>query len=356
MTSHLSKVHDKKSNPSEMNLKCSECNKKIPSLAQLFSHHRKHTEKREMVQCPFGDCSFRTSVKKTYTAHICKKHRGHNIDNLKDEVRQCSQFACAEQPSVEPSMETDEIANSEVDHAESGWISTDKKLSATDLVERELLRLFVKMHVLLHVPKYAIDEIIAGINHVHMLSTELLTQHIKQVFTDNKLDLKVVNSVADCVMQEHPVYKMTNSELSGEPGIFSSAKLRSSAAKLHLPYVKPVEYAFGYNNLGKCCKFVYVPVLQSIQELLKRADILEKILHVHDFKNGVYKSFIDGTRYSQHASNDQFHLHITLYTDEWECDSVSLLFHYKFLGTMNSPHQACDPHILYTIQSNWMHD
>lgn len=65
MTAHLAKVHDNKSSGGNLNLRCSECKRKLPSLVELLSHHQKHTEKREMVQCPFTGCAFRTSIKKT---------------------------------------------------------------------------------------------------------------------------------------------------------------------------------------------------------------------------------------------------------------------------------------------------
>lgn len=60
---------------------------------------------------------------------------------------------------------------------------------------------------------------VAGINHVHTLSAELVTQQIKKVITDHKLDLSAVKSVADCAMSEHPVYKLTNSDTRDKRGI-----------------------------------------------------------------------------------------------------------------------------------------
>jgi hypothetical protein len=50
--------------------------------------------------------------------------------------------------------------------------------------------------------------------------------------TEYKLNLNAVKSVADCVMSEHPVYKLTNSDTRGKRGMFASAKLRTSAACL----------------------------------------------------------------------------------------------------------------------------
>jgi uncharacterized C2H2 Zn-finger protein len=224
MTAHIAKVHDKKSTVGGLCLICCECKSKMPSLVELFSHHRKHTEKREMIQCPFTGCAFRTSVKKTYTAHISKQHRGHGVDELKSDVRQQTVFE--NNQHLESAMDVDEVESSSViDDGSRGWVSAGPQLSASDVVEREMLRLFAKMHVLLHVPKYAIDEIFAGLNHVHTLSAELVTEQIKQVFTENKLDLHAVNSVADCVMSEHPVYKLTNSGSRGQHGIFFIFKI-----------------------------------------------------------------------------------------------------------------------------------
>lgn len=62
--------------------------------------------------------------------------------------------ACEDKQHLESDMETDDVGDSTVENDDaSGWVSASPQMCTSDMVERELLRLFIKMHVLLHVPQ-----------------------------------------------------------------------------------------------------------------------------------------------------------------------------------------------------------
>lgn len=135
----------------------------------------------------------------------------------------------------------------------------------------------------------------------------------------NKIDLQLIPKIVDCIINEQP-FQTTTSLTSKPVGSLSSTHLRDSFVKKMLPFVEPVAYDFGFNRSGKRCTFVYVPILRSIQELLKRPDILHKVMHVEPGRQGVYSSFRDGSTYKENRDDedDCLQLHITLYIDEWE--------------------------------------
>lgn len=276
---------------------------------------------KEVVGCPFDNCPFTSRIKKTYTAHMSRQHRDQGIEYLSKDVvvpgTDAGMSSTCESESEQQQLDTGTDVEDN-DESCSVWASGESDMDMYMVVERELCRLFLKMHVLLHVPQYAIDEIISGINHVHLLSTTILNEHIRKVFLECHIDTAVVDRVTECVTNEYPFHKLTHRQSKTDCGPFSTKKLRDSYVKSSLPYVKPVEYEFGYSECGKYCKFVYVPILHSIQEQLKQADILEKVMHITQSTDGMYRSFLDGYAYRKHSHRDSMHLHISLYTDEWE--------------------------------------
>ena len=202
-------------------------------------------------------------------------------------------------------------------HTSSTWSSGEPDVPDNVLVERELLRLFVKMNTLLHVPRYAVQEIILGINHVHELSRATLAESVKGVCIQHGIPETLSTALVDSIFKELPFFQLTD-PTSKPAGPLSSTKLRDSCAKNTLPYVAPVEYDFGYSTSGKHSKFVYVPILKSIQEQLKRPDVLQKVLNVPPCTEEGYRSYLDGSIFQQYRELESTHLHLTLYTDEWE--------------------------------------
>jgi len=344
LSSHLTRFHDVKNSTTFLQLKCVDCTATVSSLKDFFRHQRRHIDTNEFVGCPYAHCAFRSKVKTTYTAHISRQHKNEGVEYLSKDIAvgstDLSNHSTGRCQSEHDQVDVDTDVDDDVGEG-CTWTSGGNELNAYDLIERELSRLFLKMHVLLHVPQYAIDEIISGLSHVHLLSKQVLNAHIRQVFVECNLDEAVADRVTECVTNEYPFHKLTNHESKDNCGLLSTKKLRDTFVKTTLPYVKPVQYEFGYNGCGKYCNFVYVPILHSIQELLKRPDILEKLMHIPPSADGMYQSFLDGSLYSNHRQDDSLHLHISLYTDEWETVNP--------LGTSRKVHKVSAFYWIFTM-------
>jgi len=334
LKAHITKNHDSRIGSAGVTLKCTVCSDVTSSVPQMLKHLRGHTVVKELVRCPFQQCNFRSNVASTFSAHLSKKHRNAGLEDFQVELvagwpsKDCDQHT--ESPVDDNCVDDDDDGHAD---CTISWSSGESIVSHEELLESELARLFLKMHVLLHVPRYAVQEIISGVNHVHLLSKPLLKQKISEVFIHHGIGLHLVEEVTNCVLNEYPFWKCTHSSLC-------SIKLRESFFRNEFQYIEPVEYEFGVTETGKHCTFVYVPILNSIQALLKRPDILSKVMNITREAEGIYGSFVDGSAYRKHASNDGLHLHLTLYTDEWETVNP--------LGTSRKIHKCTAFYWLFT--------
>ena len=316
LTAHLSKCHNTP-RQRETKLQCMVCSEYVFNICHLLRHIRKHAVAKQVVSCPFNHCAFQSSVASSFSAHVSRNHRSASIDDLRGEIIvNGSADVSGAEFYVEDTADDATVDQPDTSTA-SSWTAGEPVLADDVLLERELLRLFVKMTTVLHVPRYAVQEIIAGLNHVHELSEGLLSESIKNVCIEHNIPETLSDTLAGVIVKELPFSKLT--EANSQPrGSLSSAKLRDSAAKRTLPYVDPVEYDFGYSKVGKHCKFVYVPILNAVQNQLKRPDILQKVLHATSCRDEGYHSFRDGSIFKDFRDLDSAHIHLTLYTDEWE--------------------------------------
>jgi len=303
----------------EATLICLVCSDRVIGISKFLQHLRKHAVSKEVVSCPFENCLFQSSVASSVSAHLSRKHRSAGISELRSDVVVYTGSLSSENVTELETDETGSDSNTLHDNgtANNSWCAGEPDLSPEALIERELLRLFLKMNVVLHVPRYAVQEIIAGIHHVNELSKDMVAQSVSRVLRENSINESLSQTITDCIFEQMPFVKLTDSS-STPAGALSSNKLRDSVAKTTLPYIAPVEYDFGYSGSGKRCTFVYVPILSSIQAQLKRPDILHKVLNPPKSLDTAYRSFLDGSNFKDYRSDASMHIHLTLYTDEWE--------------------------------------
>ena len=147
---------------------CSDC---VFNVGEFLRHVRKHAVAKELVLCPFKQCAFQSSVASSVSAHLSRKHRTAGIDDLRSEIiADCSAGGTGVELDVEDRVINDNTLDEDEANTASSWSAGEPDLPDSVLTEREFLRLFVKMNTLLHVPRYAVQEIISGLSHINKLS------------------------------------------------------------------------------------------------------------------------------------------------------------------------------------------
>lgn len=121
-------------------------------------------------------------------------------------------------------------------------------------------------------------------------------------------------------------------------GPLSTAYQRKQYYKENFNVVEPVEYIL---NAKEKRTFQYVPILKSLQQLLNRKDVLDKIVEKHrtqqDTVSGEcqYRSFEDGLHFKENCflSGEELRVSIGLYVDDFEVCNP--------LGTSRKKHKLC---------------
>ncbi len=114
------------------------------------------------------------------------------------------------------------------------------------------------------------------------------------------------------VKDSNPVSRMTK-----DGGPFSTISRRASYFQNEFPIVMPIEYNLDSQSVS------YVPVLQMLQKILNRADILNKIL-CNDRSVNEYNTYRDGSHYQENdfLNTETFRIVLGLCWWIWACQSL----------------------------------
>ncbi len=81
----------------------------------------------------------------------------------------------------------------------------------------------------------------------------------------------------------------------------------------------PIEIIMGHNDKGKPETMQYVPILQSLKNLLSHEDVLAQVFRGHKSPDNLLKDFCDGSLFASNQlfSQDRTALQVLLYVDEF---------------------------------------
>ena len=182
-----------------------------------------------------------------------------------------------------------------------------------------IAQILLKMKVKLNVSQRAIQEIVQDMNSIHDLAKADVRNAIAAFCNDRGMDNEIAQEISDIVYDSDPFSKYTSNTCK-QKGILSSNKRRDTFFKRNLKHVAPVEYMLGFVNKVKCF-FVYIPLIQLLQELLSNVDILDKVLNSDTSKDGVYKSYRDGNYFKTNElfRSEGVSIQLGFYYDDFEC-------------------------------------
>jgi hypothetical protein len=286
---------------------------------ELFIHLRGHLRKKETVPCPFRACTFKTNVYSTFNAHRCREHQ--NTRDYDDIIVQndvnVSQDSDIEQ---DPGELTDE---NEITPVAGG---SNEKLA--EQLQFNLAAFFLKMHTVLHVSQRATQEIIEHVDQLFLLSEPVVRDSVIKIMEKNNCPFTdtLVTEIVQAVSDSNVLHKSVTAE-----GPLSTAKRRKTYYEEKFPLIRPVEYLIESSQHT----FMYVPILSTLQQLLKKTDVLEKVKETPSKLPGQYLSHCDGSYCQENAllSDEGQKFSLILYVDDFEIANP--------LGTSRKIHKVC---------------
>lgn len=300
---------------------CPVCDFKQPFVERdMFSHLRGHLRRKEMVPCPFRACKFKTNVYSTYNAHRCREHQNASDYDVAVVVQNV--------PDVFQDSDTEHDPVEHSDDSETAPLADSSTEELAKQLQYNLAAFFLKMQTILHVSQKATQEIIEHIDQLFSLSEPVIRESVIKIlekhncaFTDT-----LVHEIVQAVSESNVLHKSVTSE-----GPLSTAKRRKSYFEEKFPFIKPVEYFIESSQRT----YMYVPILTSLQLLLQKPDVLEKVKETTPHLPGQYLSYRDGSYYKENQllSDEGQNLSIILYVDDFEITNP--------LGTSKKMHKIC---------------
>jgi len=126
--------------------------------------------------------------------------------------------------------------------------------------------------------------------------------------------------IDDSVAQEinEAIFKTNPLILTTEPkGVLSTDHRRNQYFKEHFPITEPTEYLYEQTHKNT---FVYVSITQVLESLLRRTDVLEKVVFSQEHLPGQYRSIQDGQYFKDNKllGEQETSISIGLYIDDFE--------------------------------------
>lgn len=158
-------------------------------------------------------------------------------------------------------------------------MNDDCNEAADDLpgvVVKNLAAMLLKLEHLVHVPSLAIDDFLEELHSLlKSVSVPLSVAAVQQVFEKHNLyaDESVMKEIATTISASNPLHSAI-----GRGGSLCTTHKRKQFYKYSFSVVEPIEYC---PNEQQTKTFQYVPVLKSLQLLLAKQNIGDKVVENH---------------------------------------------------------------------------
>lgn len=333
LLNHTYKHHSRQQTPELVEgctFQCHVCScRELASERDFFQHLNGHLRHDETVPCVFLGCTFKTNIYSTFNTHKNRKHNHHSFKDFKASVvsanSHCDQ---SDNSAEEPPESLDVDEDYETQNCGDGT-----EIDLPNVIEEKIACILLKLENIVHIPKAIVDEVLSELHFI--LSTASLPATkavVSNVFQNHKVQVEesVIHELAAVLCKSNPL-----GIAIAKDGPLGTAYKRSQYYTSHFGVVKPVEYIL---DAQKNRTFQYIPLLQSLQQLLSHTSVLEH-LEIHKVKKQPlvkeYRTVRDGEYFKQNKflSGEGIKIAVNLYVDDFEICNP--------LGTSRKKHKLC---------------
>lgn len=286
----------------------------------------------------FLGCSFKTNVYSTFHTHKNRKHHPHTLKDLKASVVKfvdpLQVSDTSDKAGCSADVSYDEVETESVTESDDGTVD-----NLPQLIEKKLAVILLKLEHIFYIPAKGVDELLEELHFLLSSASAPVTKHtITEIFNSHNLHIvqAVIEELATSVCVSNPVAKVF-----GKCGSLATSYKRKQYYKLNFRVVEPVEYILSVDQRRS---FQYIPLLQSLQEILSHNTILNRVIEQHIAQENrkdlhgdqrVYTSSLDGEHYKKNSflAVDELRISIKLYIDDFEVCNP--------LGTSRKKHKLC---------------
>ncbi len=242
--------------------------RELATERDFFQHINRHLRHYETVPCMFQGCTFQTNVYSTFNTHKSRKHNQHSLTDFKAHVLSTSTQLdqsdnSVDVPTASLNINHDNVTLNSVEAAD---------LHMPNIIEEKIACILLKLENIIHIPKTFIDEILSELHFILSTATLPVTKaNVFDVFQNHKLqvDESVADELATVLCKSNPLVAAI-----AKDGPLATAYKRTQYYTSHFGVIQPIEYIL---DAQRNRTFQYIPLLQSLQQLLSHTDVLEHI-------------------------------------------------------------------------------
>lgn len=310
LSTHLRRCHDSKETEEcevRQSFRCKICDSFHPNTKDYFHHINSHLNRHETIECVFDRCDFTTNIYGTYATHKSRNHKGYSSKDFKTELI-AKPPVCNENEIHFPLLESH-------DHEDIDTLELGCENDISSEIEKNIGSLLLKLESVYNVSGKCVDDLVEQLQFICTSSTQSIPKLVSDIFTKNNcaIDEATVSELVDKLCHSNPL-----STALRQGGPFSSKFRREKYFKETFSLIEPVEYKLdpGKKSSGS---FQYVPVLPSLQQVLKNEHILNYVLTKHPNISQL-SSLHDGTYFklNEFHDNEEFSISLILYIDDFE--------------------------------------
>ena len=334
LLNHTYKNHSEQTTQKSTKLitfQCHVCSyRELISERDFFQHINRHLRHHETVQCVFLDCTFKTNIYSTFHTHKNRKHNQCSLNDFRPDIICTSGQYCQSDSSAEY---LSHFADTNYVHDKINDDLVD--LLGSDYFEEKIACLLLKLENIIHVPKTVINEVLSELHYLLSTASLPVTKTIiSEIFKNNKLQIEecVAEEISSVVCKSNPFCLAIAND-----GPLATAYKRTQYYLSHFGVVESVEYIL---DAPRNRTYQYIPLLQSLQQLLSQKDTLE-LIETQKGENqqltslAEYRTIRDGEYYKQNhfLCCKDLRIALHLYIDDFEICNP--------LGTSRKKHKLC---------------
>lgn len=335
LLNHTYKIHAKQETPKPEELTTFQCHvcscKELATERDYFQHINGHLRHNETVQCMFVGCTFESNIYSTFNTHRYRKHNPHSLTDFKPIVVSSSGHLHQSDNSVDGPAESVDTDYEFETLSGDDTVGVDLPKS----IDEKVACILLKLENIVHIPKSAVDEVLSELHYILSTASIPITKAVvSDLFQSHNIRVEesVVDELSTVICTSNPLGRAISKE-----GPLATAYKRKQYYTSHFGVLEPVEYIL---DLQKNRTFQYIPILQSLQNLLSHTGVLEyldvQITEDHQLTGlQYYKTIRDGEYWKQNLflSGEDLRIAINLYVDDFELCNP--------LGTSRKKHKLC---------------
>lgn len=233
----------------------------------FFAHLKCHITNGVKIECPYNDCSVKFGTKSSFTSHVSRYHKHDSF----------IQLGSNSNVSEELSTHLNNQSISEISpDFEYESLTPKTESDVTAYLHESMALFYLKLYTKHFLPANVMQDINEQFLEINSELTTISAVKLQETLNSMSINTEVINEIMNKFNDNNIPRQLITS--------FDTHYKRVQYFKENFSFVPPKQIFLGKNKLKKDCYMQYVPVLSTIETLLKDEHISK---HINDYSKRI---------------------------------------------------------------------